>query len=255
MKRSIRIAILLFILFLISMDALLTRLRTTDWDQSLIVVVYPINGDNSSDSAKFIDYITEDTFAPIQSYLSFHATEYGITLAEPFIIKLAPELQENPPAPPLGTNYFKIVWWSLKTRYWGYKHDTFEEMPASIKVFIRYHAYAKKKRIEHSVGLEKGKTCIVNAYASPMLVNRNQVIITHEILHTLGATDKYDFATEMPFYPAGYAEPDKAPLLPQEVGEIMGGYIPIAENKSEMPASLDQTVIGPLTAKEIGWLQ
>jgi hypothetical protein len=254
MKRSIRITILLLILFVVGMDALLTRWRSTDWDQSLVVVVYPINGDNSTESDKFIKYITEDNFKPIESYLSFYAKKHGILLAEPFMVKLAPELKQNPPPAPATNSYLAIIWWSLKTRYWSYKNDTYEEIPANIKVFVRYHAFAEGKRIEHSVGLEKGKTCIVNAYASPMLVNRNQVIIIHEILHTLGATDKYDLDTEMPIYPEGYAMPEQNPLWPQEMAEIMGGYIPLAAEKSIMPATLAETIIGSVTAREIGWL-
>jgi hypothetical protein len=35
----------------------------------------------------------------------------------------------------------------------------------------------------------------------------------------------------------------------------MAGSIPVSARKSEMPGSLDETVIGPATAREINWLQ
>ena len=46
--RKIRITLLLLVLFTVGMNALLARLRSTDWDQSLWVVIYPIIGDDSA---------------------------------------------------------------------------------------------------------------------------------------------------------------------------------------------------------------
>ena len=49
------------------------------------------------------------------------------------------------------------------------------------------------------------------------------------------------------------AEPKSEPLLPQRYAEIMGGRIPRSRSESDIPRSLDQTLIGPLTAHEINW--
>ena len=95
---------------------------------------------------------------------------------------------------------------------------------------------------------------MVNAFADYRMASRNNVIIGHELLHTLGATDKYDPKTELPLFPQGYADPQRQPLLPQRMAEIMGGLIPVEEGKGKMPSGLARTVIGPLTAAEIGWL-
>ncbi len=57
----------------------------------------------------------------------------------------------------------------------------------------------------------------------------------------------------MPRHPDGYAEPDAQPLLPQRLAEIMGGRIPVANDRAEIPESLAQTLIGNATAAEIGW--
>jgi hypothetical protein len=96
---------------------------------------------------------------------------------------------------------------------------------------------------------------VVNAFASPALAARNNVVISHEFLHTVGATDKYDPATNLPRYPIGFAEPDRQPLYPQRLAEIMGGRIPLSEHRAVMPQSLAKATIGPLTAREIGWLR
>jgi hypothetical protein len=81
---------------------------------------------------------------------------------------------------------------------------------------------------------------------------QNNVVIAHELLHTLGATDKYDDSGQ-PIYPAGYADPYAEPRHPQDKAEIMAGRIAVSERRAEIPRDLAQTAIGYLTAAEIGW--
>ena len=79
------------------------------------------------------------------------------------------------------------------------------------------------------------------------------IVATHELLHTLGASDKYDPATNLPLHPTGYAEPYLEPRYPQQFAEIMGGRIPESSGRARIPSNLAETVIGPDTAREIGW--
>jgi hypothetical protein len=79
-------------------------------------------------------------------------------------------------------------------------------------------------------------------------------VIAHEILHTLGASDKYDMATQQPIFPDGYANPDRLPPYPQQSAEIMGSRIPQSKTESAMPPNLNYTVIGQKTANEIKWV-
>ena len=103
--------------------------------------------------------------------------------------------------------------------------------------------------------LSKGQIGIIHAYASRQQRRQNNVVIAHELLHTFGATDKYDLSTLQPIYPQGYAEPERNPRLPQAMAEIMGGRTPIEANSSEIPDGLADTLIGPETAQEIGMLR
>ena len=80
-------------------------------------------------------------------------------------------------------------------------------------------------------------------------------MIAHEILHTLGASDKYNAATQQPTFPDGFADPDRSPPYPQQLAEIMGSRIPHSEDEAIMPPSLDFTIIGNKTAREIKWLK
>jgi len=81
----------------------------------------------------------------------------------------------------------------------------------------------------------------------------NLVVFTHEMLHVLGASDKYVLSTGDPIYPHGFADPQQRPLFPQTRAEIMGGAIPLNAVSSTMPESLQQCKIGRLTAEEIGF--
>ncbi|MCK7509595.1 MAG: hypothetical protein MZV70_39835 [Desulfobacterales bacterium] len=94
---------------------------------------------------------------------------------------------------------------------------------------------------------------MVHVFASDEQRAQNQVVITHELLHALGATDKYDRDTGQPLYPVGYADPYAQPPLPQELAEIMAGRIPVTAGKAVIPDGLNQAMIGYQTAAEIGW--
>jgi hypothetical protein len=76
--------------------------------------------------------------------------------------------------------------------------------------------------------------------------------LAHEVLHCLGATDKYD-AGGHALAPQGLAEPDLSPLYPQRYAEWMVGEVPTAPGRGRLPRSLGEVRIGPATAREIGW--
>lgn len=252
--RVLRIFILLAILIGVGMGTWTTKLRTTSWDQPLWVVVYPINGDGSEASSKYIDSLQKETFKPIEDFMKQEAESYELALSKPIIMKLSPSVNELPPEPPQDRNISKVMWWSLKLRFWAYRVDTYDGPAGDIRMFVLYYDPATHKQLEESLGLQKGLICVAKAFANWKMEEKNNVVLAHELLHTVGATDKYNLSTGQPIYPEGYAEPDKKPLHPQEEAEIMGGRIPLSEIEAEMPESLDYTVIGRKTAWEINWI-
>jgi hypothetical protein len=254
MFKKIRVAILLFILFLVGGNEYLTQQRTTDWDQSLSIVLYPINADGRPSTASYVASLTLDVFKPVEQFFQTEGIRFNLELADPVIMDLAPEIKTLPPSPPFGANKFAIMWWSLQLRYWAWKHDTYSGPLTNIQVFLLFHDPEVHSQLDHSLGLKKGHIVMVNGFATRHQAAQNNVIIAHEMLHTLGATDKYNLKTLQPRYPEGYAEPEKKPLLPQEYAEIMGRAIPLAPSESKTPDDLSYTVIGPVTAEEIKWL-
>jgi hypothetical protein len=145
----------------------------------------------------------------------------------------------------------KTIFWSLKLRWWVYQQSG-QLLPqlGTVKLFVLYHAPEDGVALEHSLGLQKGLIGVVHAFADPRQAEQNNIVIAHEMLHTLGATDKYD-AEGKPMYPQGYAEPELPQRMPRQQAEIMAGRLLNAAGRAVMPPSLDQCVIGAMTALEI----
>lgn len=76
--------------------------------------------------------------------------------------------------------------------------------------------------------------------------------VAHELLHCLGATDKYD-ASGHAVVPDGLAEPHLSPQFPQRYAEWMVGEVPTGPGQGRLPSSLAELRVGPVTAREIGW--
>lgn len=252
MFKAVRITVLLFVLFMVAVGTWLTQLRSTDWNNSLWVKIYPINGDGSEISDRYIDGLSADTFEGIEEFLAREVRRYGRTLERPVRIELGEPIAEQPPSIEDAGSRLAVMLWSLKMRWWVSRvAGDQDRIDPDVRMFVRYHSPQRTLPLENSVGIQKGMFGVVNAYSSRKDQGRNNVVIAHEFLHTLGATDKYDPATAMPLAPHGLAEPERSPLYPQSKAELMGGRIPVSRDSARVPPSLRQVIIGPLTAHEI----
>lgn len=253
MFRKARITVLIYALLLVFVATWLTRMRSTSWDEPLWVLLYPINADGSDVSATYIRGLQSTTFEPVQTFFADQARTHGVLLDRPFVVNLAPELSDLPPSPPDNISTLAVMWWSLKLRYYAWRVERNQLLPsANIQVFVLYHDPERRATLPHSLGLQEGLIGVVHAFASPRMTQSNNVVIAHEMLHTVGATDKYE-RTGFPIYPDGFADPARSPLYPQTMAELMAGRIPVAERRAMTPRSLKQVVIGPKTAEEVNW--
>ena len=252
MFKAIRIFFLLLVLLFVSVSTWLTQARSTDWNNSLYVKVYPINGDGSDISKDYISKLQLRHFASIESFITREVERFGHDLTRPVRMELGSQIMDQPPKLGKSPGALSVMWWSMKMRWWasGVTDDQ-DRVDPDVRIFVRYHSPREEIVLENSVGLQKGMVGIVNAYASRMHAGANNVIIAHEFLHTLGATDKYNPADGLPRYPDGYAEPERKPLYPQRFAEIMGGRIALSEDDAMIPKSLKFAVIGDETATEI----
>lgn len=252
--RFLRIALLLGALVLALGFTWGEAYLVRSWLQPLDVSIYPINGDGSEAAQDYIRQLKAADFAEINTFLQDQAYKYGVRLKPALDLSLQRELAEPPPPPPHDRSALKTIGWSLKLRWWVYQHSrSILPQLGRIRLYVLYHEAEDGKTLNHSLGLQKGLIGVVHAFASKSQQAQNNVIIAHELLHTLGATDKYDPATNLPVDPEGYAEPDRLPLLPQYEAEIMAGRIPVSEDRAVMPRSLKQCVIGATTAYEINF--
>ncbi|MCA0188785.1 MAG: hypothetical protein LCH90_22840 [Proteobacteria bacterium] len=252
MFRTLRIAVLLFILATVAIGAWRSHAQATDWKDSVHVTIYPIAADDSQASHQAVAQLRADDFAPLGEWLQEEVQRHGRPVLRPVALNLAPPVDALPPPYPRGGSSLSMVWWSLKLRLWAWRHDAAPGPRPQIRLFVLYHDPALSPVLEHSLGLEKGKIGVIKVFASRSERQRNLVIVAHELLHTLGATDKYDLATNQPQFPDGYAEPDQRPRHPQHLAEIMAGRIPLSDSEAQIPDSLAATLIGPATAREIG---
>ena len=252
MFKAIRIAILLLILFFVAVNTWLTQSRSTDWNNSLWIKIYPINADGSDSSARYIATLEMRHFADIETFIAREAARYGKSIVQPLRVELGLPIAEQPPQLEPGSGRLGVMLWSLKMRWWAADIAAAQDaIEPDVRIFVRYHQPQHEFVLENSVGLQKGMVGIVNAYADRRHRGSNNVIIAHEFLHTLGASDKYDPASGQPTPPDGLADPDLQPLYPQQNAEIMGGRIALAADDAVIPQSLKYAVIGSLTANEI----
>lgn len=162
-----------------------------------------------------------------------------------------PPLGEPPPLErPRGA--LAAIAYTLRLRGYAFRRTPFRESLGTVRLFVLYHELKYDAALPHSLGLAKGLLGVVHVFAADTQRAQNNVVIAHELLHTLGATDKYDGAGQ-PLYPVGFADFTVEPRYPQRQAEIMAGRIPLAPGKAEIPKSLAETVIGYATAAEIGW--
>jgi hypothetical protein len=249
--RRIRILLLLGLLAAALGLTWLERFMARGWWAPLDVAVFPVNGDGSPAAAGAITRLKASDFDDINAFLEREIARYGGRLSPAMRITLHPELKDLPPGPPHDGNVLKTVFWSLKLRVWVYRQsDQLLPQLGTVKLFVLYHAPRDGVALEHSLGLQKGLIGVVHAFADPGQAHQNHVVIAHELLHTLGATDKYD-AEGRPAYPQGFAEPELPREMPRRQAEIMAGRMVNAAGRLVMPSSLDQCVIGALTAHEI----
>jgi len=251
--RSIQLVLLLILLLLLA-NIWFSRVNDFWWQRPVQVAIYPINADDDPLTGAFIDQLRREHFTDMERFFSREAARYRLSLAQPVRVVLAPEIKAVPPQVPDDASILDAIWWSVKMRLWVWRHDSYEgEVDA--RIFMNFHLPDSSVPMpRHSLGLQRGQIGLVNGLAGIDYLSRNNLIAVHELLHTFGASDKYDPATNQPLWPDGFADPTQAPLYPQTRAEIMGGRVLVSPGWAMLPPGLDSVVIGAATAIEINWL-
>lgn len=252
MWRKARIALLLLVLAFVGSGAWFDRHRTADWQHTLWIGIFPINGDGRAATDEYIASLSKQQFVAIERFFEREAADYGVAIREPVHVELYPRVAHAPPRLAQGAGPLASIWWSLKIRWYAWRAAS--ATLANVRMFVLYHDPEHTDSVAHSLGMQKGLLGVVNAYADRGMDGQNSIVITHEVMHALGATDKYDLATDLPVFPGGYADPDAEPLYPQSAAEIMAGRRAISATAAEMPPTLAGVLVGEETAAEINWV-
>ena len=251
--KTLRIAALLLILVLVALTTWQDRYRSTRWREPLFVAIYPIAADESPATRRYVDSLDVGQFKAIDRFFAREAARYQLRTEEPFRSRLRPALEARPPQRAASAGPIATGFWSLKLRYWAWRISRHAREPEDVRIFVLYHDPAVTRTVPHSLGLTKGLIGVVYAFAAPEMTAENNVVIAHELLHTVGATDKYDPADDAPRFPEGFGDPGKIPLYPQRYAELMAGRRMLAGDRWEQVSSLDEVVVGAATAQEIRW--
>jgi hypothetical protein len=253
---TVRLALLLAVLVFVALGAWLDRRRSTDWDNTLRVTVYPVSADVAGAGTPCDAAVDTTDFDDAAVFLSREARAYGVTLEDPVQFRVSHAANEPPPALAANPGPLSVALWSLRLRYWSWRVEANDPLPApDVQVFAVYQASDGEHAAPDSTGLQKGLVAVAHLFCGNDAVAGNSMVVTHELLHTLGATDKYDRRSGQPLDPQGLGDPEQSPLYPQASGEIMAGRIATSPSLAVIPASLEQMTVGPATAREIGWLR
>jgi len=250
-----RVLILLAVLLAVALITLHQSIHTRSWTNQLDVVVLPIKGDRHLDTEKYIASLSDRNLAEIEHWFVREAERHNLALSHPVKVRLGPEVKSTPPTFPGNGNALNVIYWGLRFRLWAFLNTPdIDSSLTQVRVFVMYYQGEENKPLQHSLGMKKGLLGLVHAFALPEQTAQNNIVIAHEVLHTVGALDKYEF-TGHPIFPNGFANPYREPLFPQRRAEIMAGRIALSHRQSYMANSLKSVVINHYTAAEINWLE
>lgn len=255
MWRTLRIAVLLLVLLVVATQTWLDRFSTTRWYRTVFVGAFPVSADNSPVTADYLAQLDQGRIDGVSDFLTAEAHRYGVSIDEPIELQLYPTVALAPPALDADAGILTRILWSLRLRYYRYRALATAYPRPQIALFLLYHDPALASRLPHSAGLQRGLMAVVHLFASRSQDAQNRIVIAHELLHTFGATDKYDLTSGLPIYPDGFADMQLDPRYPQQLAEIMAVRVPLSATDARMPDSLADERVGPLTAREIGWIR
>ena len=91
MFKRLRIAVLLYVLLFVAAAQFFTARNMTDWDAPLWVDIYTVAGDDDPVTRRYIDNLSATEFADAEAFFAREAKRYGVTLEQPFKIRIVGE--------------------------------------------------------------------------------------------------------------------------------------------------------------------
>jgi len=257
----VRVAVLLTILVGVLMGAgqdSRSRRARNDWDHTLSVAVVPVALENVDEAAIAA---LRARLPALEDRMAAELARHRPGAPRPFRFELvAPVRAASPPPVPAADGLVDLVEHSIAlSRYLkdidtraGIERDLYD---ARIYVAMRRPRKTDRTLVEGR-SEQGGRVGLVELEldAEAEAIDLALIVVAHELLHTLGAVDKYDSGGRT-LVPLGLAEPDRVPLFPQPHAEIMARNRMLSASEERVPGSLAEIAVGPATAREIGWIR
>lgn len=255
----VRVGVLLFILFLVVLYAVRdvrSRRARNEWkapvDVAIVLVhVAGTNGPTADAMTAFRDRVPE-----LADRLAAEAARIRPGLGRPFRFRVFGPVDAPPPPRVAGDGIVDLARYAWDQRVWlggidpaaGVVPDHFDT-----RIYVEAVRPASERRsFVEGESQEGGRIGVVAVELDPSMADFTLFVVAHELLHTLGATDKYG-PDGSALDPQGLAEPLLVPRYPQRYAEVMARSRPLAPGREAVPASLAELAVGAFTAKEIGW--
>lgn len=257
----VRVGILLFILFTVVLWAIRdtwTRRERLQWDHTLdvAVVLVHVAGTEAVDASATAAMASRAE--ALARRLAEEQKKYRTGAPAPFRFVVKGPIEAGTPAPaPASDSLADLARQAWDVSKWTDEVDDNAGVVAShydsrIYVMVKKPTSLLRAAVEgHSE--QGGRRGFVEVELDASMGDLALMVVAHEMLHTLGATDKYD-AQGRARFPDGFVDPNASPQFPQARAEVMARNRPIGPHEERVPETLDELGVGAATAKEIRWL-
>jgi hypothetical protein len=236
-----------------------SRRARNDWDHTLVVAIALVRLEPIDDVAIVA---LRKQLPALEDRLSAELARYRPGAPHPFRFELKDPIDGSaPPAGPASDGPVDLAKYAYALRSYVNDIDQRARIDASLYDVRIYVALRRPRQAEVTLAegrsQQGGRIGIVEVELDTDAEGAHLplVVVAHELMHTLGASDKYDPGSGRTLVPLGLAEPDRVPLFPQRYAEIMARNRPISATEEKVPESFEQIAVGPATAREIRWLR
>lgn len=113
---------------------------------------------------------------------------------------------------------------------------------------------SQARKLVEGFSEQGGRVGVARVQLDASTVDLGLSVVAHELMHTLGASDKYA-ADGAALIPMGLGDPEQSPLYPQRRAEVMARNRVVSPGHEVILDTLAELSVGSTTAREIGWIQ
>lgn len=228
------------------------RLR---WDRTLDVALVLVQPD-ALDAHTLHAFLAR--IDALEQRLSQESSRYGLRERPPIRFTVYGPVSAGP-LPPLlgGESLLDRLSEALARRFYTLDVDRHARVPlwgfdSRIYVVLRRPDGSPSRGIEgHSE--QGGRLGFVDVELDVTMIDQALFVTTHELFHTLGATDKYGPGGRTQI-PEGLVEPHQPARFPQRYVDVMAHGRPVSPEREVLLSDLSELGVGPATARELRWL-